>query len=293
MAIAFDASSFATTSGAASTSVSHTCTGSNRILIAFVRDDSSSTTAVTYNGVSMTSIVSVTPSAHQLTAYYLVAPATGANTLSVTRSSSTANFSVLGLSYTGAAQTGQPDASNTNSPASPGAVSVTPVATGSWGVAGATGNANNSTYSSTDQTSRISGQNVGASDSNAVISGATSFTFSEAAAIGLGLIAVSIARNNETFTITETVTGTESTSAVRGAVTTTTETTTLSETIAMARGALFSILDTLSLTDILSFLIQWVRQAKSSTSFSNTTKDASSWTNTTKDASTFTNTPKS
>ena len=99
MAIAFDAAA-RTDAGANQTTatVSHTCTGSDRILFvqAISNDDGDTVTGVTYNGVAMTKIgssVGVPPagsSSNFLSMWYLIAPATGANNVVVTRSTSPA-----------------------------------------------------------------------------------------------------------------------------------------------------------------------------------------------------------
>ncbi len=118
MAIAFDTSSKKTvTTTGTSITWSHTCTGSNLILIASVmwRANAAETlTGITYNGVAMTSISDVSggTSSHVST-YYLINPTTGANNIVATWSAAPYNMTGIGASYTGAKQTGQPDSSNT------------------------------------------------------------------------------------------------------------------------------------------------------------------------------------
>lgn len=114
--IAFDASSGTTGASVTSLTVSHTCSGSNRILWgALFLQSGDNVTGMTYNGVAMTQAVkkNVTGTVY-IYLYYLIAPSTGANDLVATFSSD-ANPSLSGMSFTGASQTGQPDATTSNS----------------------------------------------------------------------------------------------------------------------------------------------------------------------------------
>lgn len=116
MAVAFDAvgpSSAGQTGTGTSVSWSHTCTGSNRILIVGAAvgclSDAITTTA-TYNGVSMTSVGSRVLTNNQVNSGYvqmwsLIAPATGANTVQITASASVDAFSAGSTSFTGVDQT--------------------------------------------------------------------------------------------------------------------------------------------------------------------------------------------
>ncbi len=137
MAIAFDATSLVD----GGTSVSHTCTGSNLILFAGVSFNTAdgTITGATYNGVGMTEVtrqaVGGVPGTQTVALFYLVAPATGSNTLAVTGTASAPTL--IGSSYTGAKQTGIPDASASTNSASATSISqaVTTVADNSWVVA--------------------------------------------------------------------------------------------------------------------------------------------------------------
>ncbi len=120
MALAFDAASAVENQSAGTTAtLSHTTSGSNRILIVACHQTSvgaNSVTGVTYNGVSMTKIgatVTIQASNAYMTLWYLVAPATGANNIVVTKGSGD-NTSVAAVSYTGAKQTGQPEVNGTD-----------------------------------------------------------------------------------------------------------------------------------------------------------------------------------
>ena len=135
MAIAHDAASgpaFAV--AASSVTLAHTCSGDDRILVVggFANNTAGDLTA-TYNGVAMTEIASRNDSGSRITTFYLVAPATGANNIVLSWSGSAAVLRVSGSSYTGAAQSSQPDSSATGADAtSPFQISTTTIADNCW-----------------------------------------------------------------------------------------------------------------------------------------------------------------
>lgn len=122
-AIAFDAGEHV--DGAANTdtlTISHTSTGSN--LIMFVCPFSSNygsqtdvVTGVTYNGVSLTRInTAVMPTSDdRVYLYYLAGPATGTHNVVISANSGNAGRTLSGnvATYSGASQTGIPDAQTT------------------------------------------------------------------------------------------------------------------------------------------------------------------------------------
>lgn len=142
MAIAFDAS---TNKGGStpwtSATWSHTCSGSDRILLvaAMCPPDSGSYTgnSCTYNGVSMTEInhvsVSNGTSDWHISLWYLIAPATGANNIVF---NGTFTYAFAAASYTGVNQTNPVDsfaASNSGgSNVTSFAQSTTVVASNCW-----------------------------------------------------------------------------------------------------------------------------------------------------------------
>jgi hypothetical protein len=135
--IAFDATSNSGQySNVSSYSWSHTCTGTN-LLLAFGDSHYSSTdytvTGVTYNSVALTYIRSDFAGSRRSTIYYLIAPATGAHTVAVTLSGTVYTGCGGVVSYTGAKQSGQPDAHNGAGDVSDNPyVSVTTVADNCW-----------------------------------------------------------------------------------------------------------------------------------------------------------------
>lgn len=134
MAIAFDSSTYGASAGAASSiTFSHTTSGSDRILFVYVTINNTNTVSVTYGGNAMTSIAVNTGSFnHYQSLWYIIAPTSGANNVVVSVSSAT--IRAYAASYTGAAQTGQPDASVVPAEATTTsyATSLTTVADNCW-----------------------------------------------------------------------------------------------------------------------------------------------------------------
>lgn len=103
MAIAFDSAS--NNSATLALTFSHTCSGSDRLLLVSCHGADQSF-SVTYNGVAMTELYDGTPGSpfKFIAVYALVAPATGANDVVITRSGSTPVIAGA-VSYTGVDQT--------------------------------------------------------------------------------------------------------------------------------------------------------------------------------------------
>lgn len=109
MALAIDAVTDASGSGAGPFAWSHTCAGSDRVLLVGISyyDSADTVSAVTYNSVALTVVSSSTVSNGQYTStmYRLIAPATGSNTVSVTFTGGVFDFKAGSVSFTGADQT--------------------------------------------------------------------------------------------------------------------------------------------------------------------------------------------
>jgi hypothetical protein len=106
----FDAATTTTSSGNGVITLSHTCTGSDRILFVAIGSNSSlDATGVTYNGVAMTSMGAIdnpdSGANSRLEVFRLVAPATGANDISASFSGPPADRTVIAVSFTGVHQT--------------------------------------------------------------------------------------------------------------------------------------------------------------------------------------------
>src|SRR3990167_2462235 len=140
MAIAFDAGTHKTAETGTTLTYSPTVgAGANRILVVGASDGDTSSdtiTGITYGGVAMTRFPNgfVGSAVASSFLYFLVAPATGANNVVVTCSLSHSLRSAC-ASYTGAAQTGQPDSgANEANTATPVELNGTTVADNSWAV---------------------------------------------------------------------------------------------------------------------------------------------------------------
>lgn len=134
-AIAADAVSNSIKNSAGTTwSVAHTITGSNTLLVVGWGADQTTVTAIDYNGTSMTATVSETSQAKKAGMYHILAPTTGTNNINFTRSASSGTDETCNASYSGVAQSGQPDATATNTTitATPIASSITTVAANCW-----------------------------------------------------------------------------------------------------------------------------------------------------------------
>ncbi len=135
-AIALDTANNGTATGTTPLTWSHTCTGSNLILFISPACHAASPTlsTPTYNSVSATIIQSTqVVSTVRSGLWMLVGPASGANTVSVGFGGTTPSCNAAAVSYSGAAQSGQPDSSNVanNTSANP-SVSTTVVASNCW-----------------------------------------------------------------------------------------------------------------------------------------------------------------
>lgn len=172
-----------------------TCSGSDRILFTFgyINEGSAAdrVTSMTYNSVASTFINKILAGADYSYLYYQVAPSTGTNSVVINLN---ATVGIIGgaASYTGANQTGQPDANNTNS-ATGGSVtslttSVTVVAANSWLVSGSTWQ-QGGIGAGTSSTQRTTFGNGGSQmlDSNAAVAGGSRSLQTTGNALGGGV----------------------------------------------------------------------------------------------------------
>jgi hypothetical protein len=177
MAIAYDTSVHKQSDSGTSITWTHTCTGSNLILLVCVMMSTSrSVSAISYNGVAMTFINrSSGGGAGQTVAwYYLINPATGANTVSITIDSSSFCYP-SSASYTGVDQTSPIDASTTtaNNAGSTITTTLTTTTDNCWTVLGVRDGADGATTASTGSTQRMA-TNTQIYDSNGPVTPAGS-----------------------------------------------------------------------------------------------------------------------
>lgn len=203
MAIAFDA---ATDGGLtlADTSLtwSHTSAGNLLVVGVFgdnVADDATGNhiTGVTYNGVAMTEVNRAADSSDRWCyQFYLLGPAAGAHNV-VISASTTIAMAGMSVSYSGVKQSGQPDASTTNTSAGATTITtnLTTVADNSWTVLAAKV-ANSQPSASTGSTQRLSNSDgLGMYDSGAAIhpAGSTSMAVTNGASNAWGVVMASYA----------------------------------------------------------------------------------------------------
>lgn len=200
MAIAFDAFSTGKSNSTSSLTVSHTCSGSDRILIVQTMCNGAFTTGVTYNGTSMTLLLQDKDGGaggSGTSVYYLLNPDSG--THDIVASLSTNYIVLTAASYTGVYQSSFPDGSSKEDyPADNAATqsnTITPTEDDCWVVGGAFVNANAATTAGTGTTVRASDSNpaggLGMGDNNADINPAASTTlnFASSSAGRFGWIA--------------------------------------------------------------------------------------------------------
>jgi hypothetical protein len=120
MAIAFDAATDGGNNGGATESLtwSHTTSaGSDRLLVVSITGDTvpgaDNISSVAYNGDALTLVAKRTDGVRYFYLYYLLNPDSGANNVVITLPASGGHFLLAGsATYTGVAQSGQPDASS-------------------------------------------------------------------------------------------------------------------------------------------------------------------------------------
>lgn len=212
MAIAFDASAQGTTGlgSAASLTIAHTCSGSNRVLIVCVQTvvHAIDVTGVTYNGVTMTLLDDQDTGIGYMYVFYLLAPATGTHNIVISATPNILMFAVSG-SWTGIRQGLFPDAETKNIySGSSNTTTLTTVIDNCWCVLA--DSAANTSSAGTNSTSRVN-QGAALYDSNGPITPPGSFSMSVNRTGGGGDIMFSMAPAGGTITktLSETVTHTD------------------------------------------------------------------------------------
>lgn len=180
----------------------HTCTGSDLILWVGWWQDSQTVTAssVTYNGDAMTATSNspYTPDTGRHYLYYLVNPDTGTNNVEITLSSATV-IRVDSASFTGAKQTGVPDAVGANKATSATSLTTTftTVAENCFLYGNGRENVNGNTDPGTDTSQAEGGGNETSSgfySTNARAAGSNSIAFTTGpSATNMSMIAASFA----------------------------------------------------------------------------------------------------
>lgn len=137
MAIAFDAVTHSAFKNGTANTQTHTATGSDLLALIHIYSSADQVTGVTYAGTSCTFInkqlMTDAAAGQYIRTYYILSPATGSQTIQVNSSSALGGYFSI-ITYTGVAQTGQPDASNqqATSPATSLTTTVTTTADNCW-----------------------------------------------------------------------------------------------------------------------------------------------------------------
>lgn len=201
MAIAFDSAVETLYAGTSSPfSWNHTCTGSDLVLLASFSSNSSTTiTSVTYNSVAMTQIGSSTAFGTNLIwLYYLVAPSTGTNSVTITFNGGTGQIVYTGsASYTGCKQdSGVIDSSALSTDGtSPFDATLTSTADNCWhtGFWVSQGALSDTAGTATTERAQTPGDNAAWGDNNGAITPAGSNTIQWTGSGNTGMAHVTIA----------------------------------------------------------------------------------------------------
>ena len=201
--IAYSTSTTITLNGSGSYSGSFTTSGTNRLLLLCTRHNDGSggfNGTITYGGVSLTRLATkgfntLGSSANWIDMFYLVNPASGSNTLSVSSSAADGGGTFPLAVYTGVSQSGFPDtqnASGTDNGAS-WTTTVTPIQDNAWGAICGGSQRDMSAGSGTTKRQFIGQSFLG--DSNGVIPAAAAYsmTINNSQSTVAGSIAVSLA----------------------------------------------------------------------------------------------------
>lgn len=199
MAIAFDANAMGGVANpGTSLTWSHTCTGSHRMLFVAAFGPTSGAnaiTGVTYAGVAMTLVTTVRTPSNTLTYVFALAnPASGANNVVVSASSSVL-IGGTSNSYTGCAGTIDNHATGTNTPVMTLTTAVTTVANNCWTFIAFRSTAGTNTAGSgvTNRTGTSIGFLLGDSNAPKTPAGSVSMTVTNSTNAGLSAILVSFA----------------------------------------------------------------------------------------------------
>lgn len=307
MAIAFDAAGGSVGSASPGTATaSHTHTmGSVTNGIAFVavyNQNTGGLSSVTFGGNAMTLIGSKQDSGSNIVYLYVILnPSSGANTVSVTRSSTTGFMFLLSSSYSGAAQTTTADATTSgNATATSLTGTLTTIANNCWTIMIASA-ANGSQAAGSGSTRRVDSSGFqGLFDSNAAKTpaGSTSMTVTSASG-AYAYFMSSFAPALDPILLTETVTSTDTISRVGTFVRSLTENGTFTPSASTARVLPFAITESTTLTDSVSRTAAFVRSLTDTANVSDLTlslsllwtprvKPTSIWTDRTKPTTTWT-----
>ena len=258
MAIALDTSTDGGNVSATSLTYSHTCTGSNLVLfVSVIYGTADNVTGVTYNGVAMTQLgKQQRPGGSRFTYLYgLVNPTTGANNVVISNSAS--DFTEgASVSYTGVKQSGLPDAfvGQNYTAQTVYSTNITTIADDCWLTGlGYGGTVSAGTNATLRQTMSFGSEALFDSNSSVGTAGSKTINVNTTSSSGTTLFA-SFAPAGEEFSISESLSLSETSTNLRGLVSTTNESLSLSETISALKGISFTIAESLGLVESYTYL---------------------------------------
>lgn len=190
MSIALDTSADLGNNTGSTWTVSYTVSGPGPILfVSIMEQGANKVTGITYNGVALTILQSKqNVGADFASLWYLAAPATGANNIIVTSSSSNTTYG-LAVSYTGVLATTPIDVSGTDAKAgsNPLKVTLVPTLANEWWTAFAYNNPGNNAAGSgaTLRNTNDGNTNIRIYDSNGTISGSTDVNVTQTGAANM------------------------------------------------------------------------------------------------------------
>lgn len=271
MAIALDATSSVADASAASITLAHTVTGTNPILFVSILHHAGSgfIQTVTYNGVSMALVggeQTVTGSAYGLSLWCLAGPATGTNNI-VIETSNNGIADVIGISYTGAYQSTQPEQNSSSSGAGTQVASLTTTFDNDWAVICYAG-----CNASTNITERITVGSLKVGDSNGVIHPAGSYSQTTTVGGPGGAINAAFMPYSVRTAVSDSVTTSETISGVRAAKATVADTVTTSDTNAVQKGKVIGVSDSVTTAETSAANFKWSRQSKDTTVWTDQTE---------------------
>lgn len=203
MAIIFDSTSNGIITSGTTITFSHVAASGSGLFVAVYDYGGGPNPTATYDGVSMTHVLSFTHAGNIMHLYFLSNPSSGTHNIIVTRSGNLFAFAAISASYT-VISSSQPDSSSTSTVTSSSmTASTTVVASNSW-LLGISANINGSSYASyasnlTDRrktTFTTNSDNIAfiLSDSNSTVgTGSQSINYSGGGNAVLSTILISIA----------------------------------------------------------------------------------------------------
>lgn len=304
MAIALDTSTQGNQAGFSNFTYAHVCTGSNLVLVVGVQGDASVPSTVdnvTYNGVTLTQIDHASSGNADSWMGYLLNPATGSNTVSVTMTSGSGTAYATSASYTSAESiTGVVDVSGkaASSTSSQG-VTVVTTKDNDWlvGICAGDNSGVMSAGASTTQRQKHDGtRGMIFGDSNGAKSPAGSYalTFANTVSQNMAMIVVAIKTwVTVPVSVSDSSPVSDTPAIAQVYQLNKSDSSTISDSPSISRAYTFTTSDVSAISESNAFFFVWPNQSKHTSSWTMPTASTSAWTDLSKDTSVFVNQSKS